>query len=228
MAANPYEKFDVIRKLRARGIREADIDDEDLLEVIEDSLNEYLAYRPKVCITGHASCITTVADTPSYDKPTGALWIIDVLWHPDYSDDFMSDLYTEIVLGMWEESDVSIITLDHLRMARLHSLFNGSWTIRDDKIWLIPCPGDAYHVAVIYAASRTLDELDMIADFRFMDLCYYKAMFATGTSKLTGGGWRAGSYSVSESVGRETIKFADAGLTKTRLLLSQGVPMVRS
>ena len=222
-ATNPYEEVGIIARLRGKGIREADISDDDLLVIIEDCLDTYLFYKPKIVLTTAATCIVTVADQPNYSKPTGALWIISVEWNPDYSSDAenIGDIYEDIILTHLDTADSTILMLQYDEMSKLHRIFGGSWEIKNDQIWLIPEPatsGD--HVAVLYATSRTLDELDRIADRRFMELCEAEAMMAVGQKKLTGGGWRAGAFQVSEAVGRETIRHAEKKLDRVLLQLS--------
>lgn len=226
-ATKPYEQYNIIRKLRARGISENDVTDDSLLTLIDLCLDEYLFYKPNVCITSSTTKISTVADQPNYDKPTGALWIIDVCWNPDYGDDF-DDIWKDIVASSIDSDDTALLLLDYRQMSLLHKYFGGAWTIRNDQIWLIPAPSAVYQVAVIYAATRTLDELDEIADKRFFDLIYYMALDAAGTTKLTGGGWKAGQYQVSESVGRETKRVAQKGLEDTRALLANAYRGIRS
>lgn len=216
-AVNSFSESGIIRRLRSKGIREADISDDDLLEIIQDSLETFLFYRPKVTITSSTTCLTTVADQPNYSKPTGALIIFNVGWNPDYSTsaDAITDLYEQVFLTHLDTADTTIMELQYDQMSRLHHLFGGAWEIRNDEIWLEPTPTlSGTKVAVIYGTSRTLDELDRIADRRFMELCEANAMLAVGQSKLTGGGWRAGSFQVSEAVGRETMRVAEKKLAK--------------
>ena len=222
-ASTPYEEVSIIRILRSKGIREADISDEDLLDIIEDSLFRFLFYRPKIAITTAATCLTTVANQPNYDKPTGALTIRNVAWNPDYASDAagIDDIYTDIMLSNMNDIDPTILMLQYGQMSRLHRMFTGAWEIRNDQIWLMPTPSVAGNkVAVFYTTSRMLEELDRIGDYRFVDLCEASALMAVGQKKLTGGGWRAGAFQVSESVGRETIKLAERKMDKVLLLLA--------
>ena len=227
-AANPHNESSLIATLRARGISSNDIDDDALMVVIGDSLHEYLFFRPKVCITAYAASITTVADQPDYAKPTGALWIKAVAWNPSLLSSDYDDVWTELMLKHVEDADTGIMTFDYRQMALLHRYFQGFWTIRNDRIWLLPTPDQVYHVPVIYAGSRTIDELDQIGDYRFTDLVFYKALLAVGTKKLTGGGWRAGQLSVSESVGRETMREATKGLAEVKLQIANAYRGSRS
>jgi hypothetical protein len=226
-ADNPFEELEIIRKIRARGIRETDISNNDLQTIIGDGLEEYLFYRPKIAITTAATAITTVANQPNYAKPTGALWIKEVCWSPDYTDE-VEDVYTTIIQNGLDENDLTLLELDYQEMSRMRKLFGGHWEIRNDQIWLEPCPSDVYKVAVIYGAARTLDELDRIADNRFMDLIAFKSMMAIGTSKLSSGGWRAGQVSVDSRVGEQTYRAGEKGLARTRLLLSNSYTGGRS
>ena len=227
-ATNPFSQSGLINTLRAKGISSNDISDESLGTLIDDALRTYLFYKPKVCITTHATCIHTVADQPNYAKPTDALWIRSVAWNPTYSATELEDMWKDILLATYPEDDPSMLMLDYMKMSELNRLFKGHWEIRNDEIWLKPVPDGVYHVAVIYATSRTLDELDQIGDNRFVDLAFYTALMAVGTSKLTGGGWRAGQLSVSESVGRETMKVAEGGLNDTLLKISNNYVAGRS
>jgi hypothetical protein len=223
-ATNPYSESNLIARLRSKGIRDTDITDDDLLNVIQDALETYLFYRPKMAITTAATCITTVADQPNYAKPTGALSIVDVCWNPDYSSDAegIGDIFEEIMLTHLDTSDSTILMLQYDEMSKLHRIFGGSWKILNDEVWLVPCPSATGNkVGVVYTTSRTLDELDMIADRRFFDLVYYESLLAVGHKKLVGGGWRAGAYVVNEAVGRETVKHANKKLDEVKLLLAQ-------
>jgi len=220
VAVNPYSESGIISTLRAKGIRTADITDENLLLVIEDALNEYLFYRPKVCITTAAACITTVAGTPNYNKPTGALWVKQVCYNPDYQDTDYEAIWTQMMLNHMTANDTTEMLIDYQKMAILHRYFDGFWEMRNDQIWLMPCPQGAYKVAVIYADDRTIDELDEIGDYRFAELCYWKAMLSVGVTKVTGGGFRAGQYSTSDAVGRETMRYAEKNLDRVRLQIA--------
>ncbi len=220
MAINPYSESSLIATLRANGISTSDIDDDAMLVVIEDALNDYLFYKPKIAITSYADSITTVADQPNYALPDDALWVRQVCWNPSYSATEFEDMWKEILLANYQETNPTVLMIEYGKMAQLNRLFKGHWEILNDEIWLKPCPDGVYNVAVIYAASRPLDELDQIKDRWFMDLCYFHALFSVATKKLTGGGFRAGQYSQSESVGRETMKVAERGLEMTRLRIA--------
>lgn len=223
-----FESSDLIAKLRARGISSSDLDDEFLLTLMDDGLNEYLFYKPNIAITSYATSITTVADQPNYDKPTDALWVISCGWNPDYADTEIDDIWNVLTLDHVTEHEVSVMLIDYSNMSRLHSYFAGSFEIRNDEIWLKPCPSGIYHVPVIYAAAKTLEDMDQIADNRLMELIFYRALYSVGVTKMTTGGWRAGSYQVSESVGRETMRAAEKGLERTRLLLASAGQIQRS
>lgn len=228
MPENPFNESNLINTLRSRGISRSDIDDDALTVVIEDALNDYLFRKPKVCITSYAESITTVDNQPNYEFPDGALWIKDVLWHPGYAATDYEDIWTEIMASSLNDPDPTVMLVDYLKMSLLNRYSKGFWEIRNDEIWLKPCPDGVYHVAVIYAGSRTLTELDKIADRRFVDLCYYHALMSVATKKLTGGGWRAGQFTVNESVGKETMKVAREGLQETRLAINNAYRMSRS
>lgn len=220
MAINPYSESSLIATLRAKGISTSDIDDDALLVVIEDALNDYLFYKPKIAITSYADSITTVADQPNYALPDDALWVRQVCWNPSYSATEFEDMWKEILLANYQETNPTVLMIEYGKMAQLNRLFKGRWEILNDEIWLKPCPDGVYNVAVIYAASRTLDELDQIGDRRFLELAYFHTLYAVATKKLTGGGWKAGQWAVSESVGRETMKVAERGLEMTRLRIA--------
>lgn len=228
MADNPFTESGLIQAVRDKGISVNDIDDIALGGLINISLMEYQAFRPQLVLSTASTCITTVAGEPSYAKPTGATFIREVFWQPSYQTEEMDDLWTQIVLGNQYNPDPTILMLDHLKIARYNQIFKGSWKILDDEIFLIPTPDSVYKVAVLYATQKTLDELDQINDFRLVDLVYYNALLAVGTKKLTGGGFRAGQYSQSESVGRETVRVAEKGLERTKLLLANAATMRRS
>jgi hypothetical protein len=226
-AENPIEEFQLIKRIRARGLSTTDVSDTTLQTLISDALDQYLFFKPKIAITTAATAITTVADQPNYAKPTGALFIKEVAWNPDYTDD-VGDVYTTIIQNELDENDLTLLELDYQEMSRMRKLFGGHWEIRNDQIWLEPCPSDVYKVAVIYGASRTLDELDRIADNRFIDLIFYKGLMAIGTSKLSTGGWRAGQVSVEARVGIETFNAGNKGLAQTLLQLSNSYTGSRS
>jgi len=216
-ATNPFTEAGLIQTLRGDGIRAVDLDDDALLVIIADSLFEYLFYRPKLAITTSSTCLTTVADQPNYAKPTGALIIVDVCWNPGISADVENLFLQEL-----DTRDSTLLMLQYDEISKLHRMFGGSWKILNDEIWLMPTPVTAdTKVAVIYTTGRSLEELDMIADRRFYDLCKYRSMLAVGEKKLVGGGWRAGAYNISEAVGRESVKHANKKLEETRLLLAQ-------
>ena len=220
MAANPIEQIGLIRSVRARGIRVADLNDSDMMVLIDDALSEYLMYRPKITLSSTTTCITTVADQPNYDKPDDALWIIDVCWNPDYVDE-TNEVYQQILMGTWDTMDSTILMIDNIKMARLHKQFKGHWDIKNDEIYLSPTPSsDGVKVAIVYATSRTLSELDEIADRRFLDLVYYTCLAVVGDKKITSGGWKAGAYTVDYQVGLQTAATAAKGLEKTRLLIA--------
>jgi len=228
MPENAYNQSNLIGILRNKGISRSDIDDDALLGIIDEALHDYLFRKPKVCITAYAESITTVNDQPNYDLPEGALWIKDVFWHPGYAATDYEDIWTEIMASGLHAPNPTVMLIDYQKMSQLNRFSKGFWEIRNDEIWLKPCPDGVYNVAVLYAGSRTLEEMDQIADRRFADLCYYHALLAVGTKKLTGGGWRAGQFAVNEAVGKETMKVAREGLKETRLAINNSYRMSRS
>ena len=228
MAVTPFSESGLISVLRAKGISTSDIEDDALGTIIADALSEYLFYRPKLAITSGTTCITTVAGTANYAKPAGAVFIVDCFWNPGYSVEELDDVWTNILLGSVHDVDPTMIMLNHLKMAQYNRLFKGFWEMVGDEIRLKPTPDGVYKVGVLYATSRTLEELDQIGDRRFVDLVYYSAMLAVATKKLTGGGWKAGQFQVNESVGRETMRVAEKGLEKTRLVIANAFRASRS
>ena len=223
-----FSQSGLIATLRAKGISASDISDVNLGLVITESLSDYNFYHPNKVMTAYEDCITTVAGQPSYDMPTDALWVVSVGWQPGYSNDEMNDVWTEIILSGLSNTDPTVMLMDYWKMSQFHKYFKGFWEMLDGKIFLKPCPDGVYSVSVVYATARSLEELDEIADRRFMDLCYYNALLAVATVKLTGGGWAAGQFRVNESVGRETMRVAEKGLEKTKLLLANAFTARRS
>lgn len=227
-AANPQTESDIITKLRADGISSSDLTDAKLLTIIDSALDEYLFIKPKISLTTSATCIETAADQPSYSLPTGALWVREVAWYPGYTNTDYEIIWQELMLRNLRDTDTSVLTFDYREMANLTKFFRGSWEILDDKIFLKPCPDAVYHVPVIYATSRTLDELDQIADRRFYHLCKYMALEAVGIAKTTSGGWSAGQYRQNDSVGKETLKVAREGLAMVRAQIGNAYTAGRS
>lgn len=223
-----FSQSGLIATLRAKGISASDISDVNLGLVITESLSDYNFYHPNKVMTAYEDCITTVAGQPSYDMPTGALWVVSVGWNPDYANSDIGDVWKEIMLNGLSDTDPSVMLMDYRKMSLLHKYFKGFWEMLDGKIFLKPCPDGVYSVSVVYATARSLGELDDVKDNRFKDLCYYNAMLAVGTTKLTGGGWSGGQFKVSESVGKETMKVAEKGLEKTKLLLANAWTARRS
>lgn len=226
---NPYSRPSILSVIRAKGISETDISDPDMLTLIDEALNTYSFYRPKKMLTASSGWITTVQDQPNYDRPSDALWVIDVCWNPDYSS-AVEDLYEEILMESVSREDApSLLTIQYRQMAQLHKYFGGSWEILNDEIYLIPTPGTSdLKVPVIYADEHTLAELGEIKDKRFIDLVYAMALERKGTDMLEDGGWTAGSYKVDNSVARETLRLADKKMAEVTMLLANSYTGQRS
>jgi len=191
-----FDQSTLIATIRARGVSSSDVSNADLATLITSCVNRYSSYRPNLIMTTSTTCLTTVVDQPNYSKPTAALWIIDVAWHPDYSSS-LSDLYTEILLQNMPADDSSQLFIHYRQLAQLHRFFGGSWKIINDEIYLIPEPGTAGNkVAVYYATAKSLADLDTVADQLFEDLVFYTAMQSVANKRILTGGWKAGNYTV--------------------------------
>ncbi len=220
MPAKPMDEVTILGRVRAKGISTSTLSDCDLYTLIQDALDEYMFYKPKLSITSMANCITTVANQPNYSLPDDALWVISVAWHPDYSSD-LNDVYRELLMSTMGSNSISVVEIYYQKLAALHNIYGGKWKLVDGEIWLIPEPNSSgVKVPVFYASEKTLEELDQIGDYRFLDLVYYKALHSVGMAKTIGGGWRAGAYATNEAVGRETLRSANMGLDRTRALLA--------
>lgn len=206
----------IISTLRAKGISTTDISDANLATIITDALRFWSYYRPNLEMTSSSTCITTVADQPNYTKPTGAHWIIEVAWNPDYSED-LEDIYMEILTQTLQSDESSNLFIYYRNVAQLHKFFGGHWQEINDEIYLIPIPGESGEkVAVYYADDKTISDLDQIDDYLFGELVYGMCLEAKGTSALTQGGWSAGAYKVDARVAEETLRLARTKLADVR------------
>lgn len=209
----------LVDQLRAvSGFSSSLISDDDLHLLIETALNEYVGYRPGLTLTTASEGITTVAGQPNYTKPSDALWIIEVSWNPDYSDDqIINDLYLTLALETFNPQHPSELTIIFQRYAALREKFQGHWKDINDEIWLIPTPSlSGQKVAVFYATERTLDDLGDVKDSRFLRLVKAYMTERRGNDLAPSGGWRAGSYAVTGTPAAQMLSSAERQFAQVR------------
>lgn len=206
---------ELTRRLRARtGIGEDLVAPEDLNDIILGALDEYNARRPCLRMTAAASGIVTVKDQPNYAKPTDALWIVEVCWAPfDMNDDETSGTLEQFLEQVYERS---LVNVDHpsevmafrQNMSKWAELFRGTWRIVNDEIWLTPVPttnGD--HVAVCYAKANDVEDLDLVKDQMFFNLCKACLKERWGMELVNNAG-QAGAYKFPVEAARLILKDA--------------------
>jgi len=212
-------------KLRAvTGITADDVSDSDLSLIISAALDEFLYYRPQTKVTAAAEAITTVASQPNYALPSDALWVIEVCWNPDQfswedTDGILDSLYLQLSAESFDAQHPSELYAVYQRYAEFRKFFQGHWRILNDEIWLIPPPYQAGDkVAVIYAAARTLSDLDAIKDNPFFQLCKGFLMERDAADALGNADWRAGSVAVGGAAALGKARSAERQLERARAI----------
>lgn len=223
-------------KLRAAtGIDTSTISDRDVNYIMGLALDEYLRYRPGLELTAAADGITTVKDQPDYDLPDDALWVIGVAWSPngldddDTADGIISDLAFELMTGGWNPQHPSELHVMYQRHSAFRQFFGGHWRVVNGKIWLIPPPrSNGDHVAVYFAKSKTLADLNAVTDQLFVELCAGHMWERKAGDLLGDADWRAGSYARGSAAAMEAVKYAERKLQRARMAASNSFVALRS
>ena len=222
------------RLYRATGITEDDVSAAHLSTIIQEGLYEYCDYRPGLSLTTSTDALTTVADQPSYDQPTDALWIEEVCWSPDSlgsadSDGLLDTLYLQLASESFDPNHPSELFVMYQRFGALRKFFEGHWKVLNGQIWLIPCPTESgSKVAVFYATEKTLVDLANVKDHVFFELCRGLLRRRDALNRLSEMGWRAGSYSTDARPAEAMLQTAEDDLYRTRLRLAQNYHAARS
>ncbi|OPZ93652.1 MAG: hypothetical protein BWY74_01046 [Firmicutes bacterium ADurb.Bin419] len=207
--------------IRARGISTSDVSDSDLDTLILMALDEYSTYRPYTNFTTTSGYLTTVDGQADYTYPTGAISILNVFWQPDYADDAIGDVYTDMLLKTYNTDHPIDLTIYYNQLAEMRYFFAGRWKDIGGKIFLVPPPTiSGTKVAVLYATKQTVSTLNAIDDYLFMDLVYAYCSERKAMLYMESAGFRAGSYSVTPDAGQALMKFAELKMTEVRQRLS--------
>lgn len=213
------------QRIRAlTGVSTDVISDSDLSTIIGAALDEFLWYRPGLQLTVAANGIETVSSQPNYDLPSDALWIIEVCWNPDQlgwdaSDGILDNLYLELSQDTFDPNHPSELHAIYQRFADFRHFFQGRWKIVNDEIWLVPPPStNGDHVAIFYAKTRSLADLNAVTDHPFSELCKGLVLDRWATQMESKADWRAGSLAVGTGGARSMRTHANRTLERGRAL----------
>lgn len=243
---------DILAYVRAEGIDTDEISDADMTAIINHIVGLYCRARP-IHVVDPAG-ITTVADQPNYNVPSGTIYIEKVLWlaRGAYSG---TQLLAELIgasdarFGITLSPNMGVTELDFEspeQLARWRALL-GSWSMQwagtwqvlqtgsegADQIWLDPPPSVAgTEVPVFFWRERTTatinaTDLSMLQEAALAKARIRKFSDVDASVRVTMGAY-AEELGATATVRAEMLKNARAAWEKFEALLQAPFIGVRS
>ena len=213
---------DVQNYIRRRGFSTSQVSDDTLAGIVDDVLRDWSTVRGPWAVT----TLTTVADTYSYDYPTGALTVVNVHWAPGLGDDMTEEFLEELMTTNSQSPHYpSLRVIRNIETTRWRGAFTGLWEDRDGSIILYPTPDSADYVVVEYRTLATISDIEAVDETLFLDGASAFCMQKVGMERGSTAGWRASRVSVDFRAGNALMTKADKDMSDWRRRLGLGVTM---
>jgi len=211
---------DVQSFIRRRGFTAAQVSNDTVAGIVGDVLRTWSTVRGPWAVTA----LTTVADTYTYDYPTGALVIVNVHWSPDLGNDVTEELLQTLMTGNSQNPHYpSLRVIMNIENTRWRGAFKGTWVDHDGSIILYPTPATAGKVAVEYRTLATISDIQGEDDTLFLDGVAAACMQKVGLERGSTAGWQASRVRVDANAGAALMEKGDRDMRDWRQRLGLGI-----